>query len=149
MAHTTRPHHLRATLLTLAVLSVVIIVLLVRSRAEWMAPVAVAPGQESASSVAPTFKTEKQLVQELLQKTSQHLEEKVTAKAAPMWVVMRNSEPIPGALYQPGETCFIMENETVELIGKGNNYFVLRYAPVEFIKGSTCPKGTIFYLSLK
>lgn len=145
MAHT-RPHYLKTALLTLAVLSALVLVLLVRNRTELRASGTATPARESAPPVALASKTEAELVQELLQKASQHPGERVAAKAGPMWVVMRNSEPIPGSLYQPGEACFIVEGEFIELLPRVMDHLILRYEPVEQRKGSTCPGGTIFYL---
>jgi hypothetical protein len=149
MAHT-RPHYLKTMLLTLAVLSALVLVLLVRNRADLKVPDTGSPARGSAPTpVAPAFKTEDELARELLEKTERHPGSAVTAKTAPMWVVMRNSEPIPGSFYKPGEQCFIVENEVAELLARKKDHLILRYAPIQYRKGSTCPKGTIFYLKLK
>lgn len=95
---------------------------------------------------AQTYWMEDELARKVLAKATRDPSGKTTANAPEMWVRMENTEPIPGSLYAPGETCHIAREEEVELVRIERTYLILRYTPSKKPRGSMCPDGTLFQL---
>lgn len=93
--------------------------------------------------------TEDEMIQSILAQAAKRQGEGVAAEAPGMWVSVANTTPISSInrTYHPQETCFIKEGERVVLQSMEGDQMLLRYTPRLPPSGSTCPDGTLFFVT--
>lgn len=98
----------------------------------------------------PPYPTQEDLVKTLLSQMRHNTShQRISAETPMMWVVIANREPIWNSLHQfpPQDMCATNEGDIAALVNVQQDCLLLRYATRDNLGGTTCPNGTLFFVS--